>query len=492
MRVIKSYFFAAVFLMVGLGSCKKWDDSIAVTNQDLTMKLAAAIAADANLSKFNEYLVKVGVDVLLQSSKTYTVWAPNNAALQSLDPAIVNDTSKLRSFVLNHISNQSYFTGNVQISIRVPMLSGKYNNFFTSKLEDANIVAADRYLGNGALHVIDKAMLVLPNIWEYINSTASVYIQNNFVAGLNFTSFDPALATIDSISASTGQPVYRPGTGILIKNRFNDRVYDLRREDKQYTYFVIANPAFTLKSDSLKPYYKTASTVSTDSLAKWNIVKDLVFDTLYPTISSLPSTLTSKYGTVTPINQSQIIETRKLSNGIVYVLSTSGTNTAAKFPQIVIQGESPSGFALDRTGNTNYRVRRDPVTGLNYNDLLVSGHGVTGYYSFYRLNEVPTVKYNVYVRAVNDFQTANVFQSFAFSTFNSPSTFTPIITTPAALNHAVPLNTAAGAYNEVLLGSFTANAYGVLDVRLISGGTTLGSTGNAPIVLDYLRLVPAP
>jgi hypothetical protein len=380
------------------------------------------------------------------------------------------------------------------------MLNGKYHNFFKTKIEDATITAADKYVSNGVLHVIDKAMLVLPNVWEFINSTTATYLQNSFIAGLNFQQFDPSLATIDSISVLTALPVYHPGTGFVTKNQFNVQVSDLQREDKQYTYFVIANTGFTTAVNALKPYYASAIPAITDSLAKWNVVKDLIVDTLYPTAASLPATLTSKFGIPVPILQASIIDTKKVSNGIVYVLSSSAITVASKFPPIVFQGEEPDGFSrTDKRGNTFYRIKTNPVTGLNFSDLLVTGHGVTGFYAYYRLNEAPSMKYNVYGVAVNDFQTAAVFQSVSVNYLVPPSTYTtvpvssvqlPAVTTQFAW--AVPLNTATGAYNEVLLGTFTTNQYGILEFRLISGGTTLGSSGTAPIVMDYLRLVPVP
>src|SRR4029078_6630700 len=112
----------------------------------------------------------------------------------TLDPSIPNDINKLRSFVLNHISFQLYFTGDAQTSKRVVMLNGKYNNFLNNKFEAATITTADRYVKNGVLHIIDKYILVLPNLWDYINSTTAQYIQNSFIAGLNFSTFDPSLA----------------------------------------------------------------------------------------------------------------------------------------------------------------------------------------------------------------------------------------------------------------------------------------------------------
>lgn len=483
MRFKNRHLLIVLALSTSLISCKKWDDHTAIGNQDLTMDLSQAVAGNAELSKFNEYINATGLDSLLRSTKTYTVWAPTNAALQTLDPAIVNDPAKLRNFLLNHISNQSYFTRDAADTIRVPMLNGKYNNFSATsgarKFDEASITSADKFVKNGVLHVIDKNVVVLQGIWELVNSTTAQYQQNAYIASLTFEDFDPSQAIVDSISATTGLPIYRPGTGIVIRNRFNDRVYDLSDESKQYTYFVIANAGFALEWDSLKNYYKAPTTTVTDSLAKWNTVKDLVVEGVYP--ASALTTLLSKYGARIPAGQTPVVETRKTSNGIVHVYNTLDVLTADKFKEFTIQGEFPSGFMVDRTGNTNYRVRYNPSTGKDFTDILVSGHGVTTYYSFYRRNEIPSVKYRVYAFAVNDFQTGTFAQSIVAKLFVAPATYT----TAATLNHAVPLYTASGAYNEILLGEFTLTNYGTLEIQLTSTATN-------PIVLDYLRLVPVP
>ena len=500
MRFKKRVLIFGLIAVSAISGCKKWNDSVAVINPAIGQTLSAIIAADPNLSTFTSYLQKTGVDLILQSSKAFTVWAPTNNALTSLDPAIVNDMVKLKAFVLNHISNQSYFSKDVVTSIRVPMLNGKFNNFFKNKIEDANITTADKEAGNGVLHVIDKALLVLPSLWDFINSTTAQYQQNSFIAGLNFQDFDPSLAIIDSISSLTALPVYRPGTGFVTKNYFNEKISDTRAEDKQFTYFLITNPGFTAEADSLKPYYKAATTAITDSLDRWNVVKDLIVDTLYPTIASLPSLIFSKGGIPIPINPAMLVETRKVSNGIVYVFSRSEIVTVNKFPQVIFQGENPTGFSQnDKRSSTHFRVRVNPITLQNFSDLLVSGHAVTGFYAYYRLQEAPSMKYNVYALAQNDFQTAAVFQGISVNYLTPPSTFSVIpvssVQLPATTTffaYPVPLSTATGAYTEVLLGTFTTSQYGILDFRLTSGGTTLGSSGTGPIVLDYMRIVPVP
>jgi len=265
----------------------------------------------------------------------------------------------------------------------------------------------------------------------------------------------------------------------VVKNKFNEQVYNMKDESKQYTYFVIANAGFTLESDSLKIYFATGNVANTDTLAKFNTVKDLVVTGVFP--STGLTGLVSKSGVPIPINPALITETRKLSNGVVYVLSNVNVRTIDKFKQLTIQGESPSGFLVDRPGNTNYRVRYNPVTTLDFTDILVSGHGVTTYYSYYRLNEMPTMKYRLYGFAVNDFQTGALTQNVVTKYLSPAGVYTTVSTLP----HVVPLYTAAGAYNEVLLGEFTSTTYGTLEIQLT--GVTTGQ-----IVLDYLRLVPLP
>ena len=86
-------------------------------------------------------------------------------------------------------------------------------------------------------------------------------------------------------------------------------MYDLSREDKQYTYFVIQNANFTVESDSLKKYYATTSTTSTDTLAKWNTVKDFAVEGVY-TANQLNG-LVSKFGTPIPISAATLLKQKK-------------------------------------------------------------------------------------------------------------------------------------------------------------------------------------
>ncbi len=474
-----------IFFMQG---CKKWDDHTKITDENLTVNLLEEINNRSNLSKFSEYLQKTGLDNEISSSKTYTVWAPTNDALQNLDPAIISDINKLKQFISNHIAFQSYFTRNAQTTIRVPMLNGKQVSFSSNKFDEANIIEADKYVANGVLHVIDKAVPVLPNGWELI-STAN-YKQNTFILSLTSTFQDPDLAIIDSISSVTGLPVYRPGTGIVTRNTFTTEVYDLKKEDKLYTYFILNDTAFNTEINKLKIYFNTSTADSTTNLSSYAVVKDLAVEGLY-TIDQLPDTILSKFGVKIPINKNKIVETRRMSNGIAYVMSQINFTPKNKIPAVVIQGENPRGFfrptgeVVDVRNTTFYRVLVNPNTGQTFNDIFVYNHGIANLNIQYQAKSLPSVKYKVYWVAVNDTVIVGALN--------------PQVRVPVAFNQRLAMGSrtatnfaaisiAPRIYSETYLGDYIQASYGTLDMFLTAANST--TTGANSLTLDYIKLVP--
>src|SRR5829696_2729052 len=105
----KNIFWSLVLaLFAGLlfSGCEKWEKHNAVTDPAVGKDLFQRIQENPDLSKFAELLTKTGYDKIIAASQTFTVFAPVNAALASLDPAIVADLAKLKLFVENHITNQ--------------------------------------------------------------------------------------------------------------------------------------------------------------------------------------------------------------------------------------------------------------------------------------------------------------------------------------------------------------------------------------------------
>lgn len=470
--------FVSLLVIVGYVSCKKnWNGHDAITDNNVKNNLYQGIKATPTLSKFADLLVKSGYDKVISSSKTYTVWAPNDAALASLDPAIIADSNKLKLFVSNHISNQEYLAG--APSQRIKMLNGKFNIFTGTTFDSANVVTPNQYANNGVFHVIDKFIPRIDNIWEFIKNNPSVApLMTSFLLSLNRTVFDPTHATQTGVDPVTGLPVYDTTSGLTTRNGFLDSAIDVTDETNQYTMILLTDASYTTEFNKLKPWFKTNSIDSTNRLTGYWLVKDLVFKGMY-TIAQLPDTLLSKDSVKVPINKPSIVATYKTSNGVIYVMSQVNFTLAYKFPPIIIQGENPTGFLADRSSNTYFRIRNNPLTGLNYEDILITNYNLANYWVQYRVRGLNSMRYNAYWVAVNDIQSTPLWnQKLAVDSANNPTAF-PYVTV------------AYQNYNEVSLGQFALTNYRKVDLYVV-GPTTASNGGNVDaIVLDYIKLVPA-
>lgn len=465
MRLRKKYLlFAACMAVTGL-CCKKWDDHVAVNEQPLNQTLQEYINTQPSLSKFNEYLVKTGLDQVIGSSKNYTVWAPTNDALNSLPQDVVNDTAKLKPWLLNHIAGQLYFTRMATDSLRVPMLNGKRINFFNKKFDDASIQQADIYVRNGALHIIDKVIEPLPSIWEYIQSTKTTIAQNSYVSSLNYQMQDPSRAELDSINPVTGEPVYKPGTGIVNINTFRTKVYDIGNEDSLYTYIVLDNAAYFAEADKQKVFFKSPDAGFTISNAYWNVAKDLAIKGRYSP-DQLPSTLLSKFNVHIPVNKAEIVETRKASNGIIYVVKAAAAPIEEKIPVVIVQGEDAVAIKSNEDKYMSklfYRQRKNPLTGQSFNDIYLNlGTNTSGanFFLDYITNSLYTTKYKVYWVALND----KSISGQGDDPYGTDSTLQQIlqISEDTARNYSplsLPAEVKPYDYTEVLVGEYINGSY---------------------------------
>ena len=464
-------------LILFFAGCKKLtDEHNAIVDGSLNNNLLQLIGSNTNLSIFAVYLKQTGLDSVVASSRTYTVYAPVNTALQGLDPAIVSNPEKLKQFVRNHIASQLYPASGTPTAKRILMLSNKYHNLMGKLIEDANITTTDGYASNGLLQVIDKALPALDNIWEFVSNDSRAPVkQKNFMLSLFQKIYDTSDAVVLGIDPLTGEPVYQPGTDSIFTNLFWNRVYDLRDEQKQFTVFMLRDAAWDLEVAKYAPYYVTGTTDSTTRMASFNILKDMAIDTVYnPT--TIPATILSKFGTIVPVDRLSIVQTIKLSNGIIYIMDKLDVAPASKFKTYLIQGENYTATSLNRRSNTYFREKNNPVTGLDYRDVLVLNHGVALFNIRYEITEMPSIKYKAYWVAVNDFQTATFSQRLSIGS-TSATTFPYTV---------VPVNN----YNEVYLGEFTNTEYrSIYNVYLVAANSTTQAVN--PLVLDYIKLVPS-
>ncbi|WP_158637297.1 fasciclin domain-containing protein [Lacibacter cauensis] len=466
---------AGLFSLQLLSSCSKIkDERNDVTDPALQQTLLDLVSANPQLSTFKEYLVKTGYDKIIRSSRNYTVFAPVNSALSSLDPAIVNDAAKLKSFVGNHIALQQYRTSEVAELTRIAMLNDKYNNMQGKKIEDANITVADKYAGNGLLQVIDKALPSLDNCWDFLSNNSNAPVkQKTFMLSLFRKVFDATNAVVVGINPNTGEPIYQAGTDSVFTNLFWNKVHDLRQEKKQFTLFMLADAAWDAEVTKYMPYYVTNTADSNTLVTSWNVVKDFAVDTVYQP-NAIPDTVLSKFGTKLPVNKSAIVKTIKTSNGIVYIMSQMNVLPASKILEITVQGESYNASSVNRRSNTYFRDRYNTVTGKDFTDVLVFNHGVSNFWLRYDIPEVPSVKYKAYAVALNDFQTAAYTQRLGIG---------GIVTTLSMLVNP-------NVYSEVYIGEFTQSKYSpVFNLYLLGANSTTAAVN--PLSCDYIKLVPS-
>lgn len=461
-------------LIVAATGCKKWDDHNGGLDPKATMTLMEQINGNSDLSKFAALLVKSGMDKEI-NSKTYTVYAPNNAALATLDASLESDSVKLRQFISNHIALQTYYAVSVTTEKRIPMINGKYHNILGNKIDDANITVADQYAKNGVLQVLDKMLPYLANSWDFIETdplmpaSNKTYLMNNFYKILDVA--NAVQIGVDSL----GRNVYAPGSDSIRTNYFWVNAYDVRDESKQFTTFVLSDAAWAAESARLIPYY-------TDSFKRGysnaNMVKDYAIEGAY-SASQLPDTIISRYNVKLGIDKSAILQTIKTSNGYVHIMNKMTVRLQDKFKPIIVEAENYSFYNANRLANTYKRDMLDSSTGRRFTDMVVYNHGLALLNYGYRIaNIMGNQKYRASWVAVNNGITGTtVFsQKLGIDTATSVKYFGYTV---------VPLN----SYKEQVIGEFTLPSFRLnMTIYLTAANTTAAAT-NA-IICDYIKLEP--
>lgn len=131
--------------------------------------LAQTIANNPELSTFNQLVQKAGMTEALSGSRTYTVFAPNNAAFKDIPVQTLEDLSnnpkQLNALLEFHIMRNP-----------LPLAAldnGKYPTLHASSvtlykagdlltIENAVVSQADISAANGVVHVIDSVMMPPP------------------------------------------------------------------------------------------------------------------------------------------------------------------------------------------------------------------------------------------------------------------------------------------------------------------------------------------
>ena len=506
---IKIALLAIVSVLLVITCKDPWEEHVKVNENTVEENIIEIIQGKPELLKFYEYLEKTGYDSLLKSSKSFTVWAPSNTALKSLDNYALSDTAKLKSIIGNHISYGKYMYMVPSGVTKVKSLAGKYIllDYINGKADSAILSEPwDFPAKNGVIHVIDKALQPSPSVWEIIETTDLCPKHTGYLNSLTRLVFDPEQATQTGVDPFTGLPVYDTLNGLVWKNNFLSEVLDMSDEGTFSTVILITDKVFDQELDKFRKYYTPVDSTKGDSVTSWMICRDLVFPGKLG-VDEIGDTLISMYNVKVPFNKSSSVlkQTLIASNGIIYVLDDCAIKKEDKILPVLIEAEDTNSvvftYVTGRTPLTRYR----PGASGGY-DFIVDDHGANPGYVMYKTGSLCAITYKCYWRAIDDFNyshfrpstTDTIRQNFStieqigelkdvkhFTDENEIAKYFNSGNVYSISQNTVVADTSYESTSEKELGllvrtHFTENLW----ARVSSSGR------NTTISLDYIKLVP--
>lgn len=338
--------------LLGLTSCNEYSDAWnAHYNEQLGEKsdlnLYQMIKSKDQLSKFAQMLEISGYDSILSKPQTYTVWAPDNAALANVD---LSDTLSVKNIVMNHISRFSIPTSGLQ-SRTIFLLDKKFVNFKrdVNGFTFGNIPLVDGLYNlaaaNGIVHGIAGYVPYMTNLWEFIGYAEGLDSLRTFLNSQSSYEFD-AKASVEIGTNEFGQAIY--DSVINFSNPILDKIGHMYVEDSVYSallpnnnawtdaYYKVMNNYKTLLADGGAPKQRYYSQIA--------LIENLVFRKLItdPTSNdSLISTTGNLFKTPGYLFDNTVKHT--LSNGIAYITDSLRFKAEESWQRpIILEAENSS------------------------------------------------------------------------------------------------------------------------------------------------------
>lgn len=489
-----------ILLMTLLGSaimlqCKDpWEE----TSKNILElnNIVEEIKNNPDFSKFYSLLEQTKWDSILSVDQNFTVWVPDNDAMNQIADELLKDTSFINKFVANHINyTKITFYNNYGIK-KIKMFSNKHLNvnFIEKKIENVSLKEPyDIIVKNGVIHIVDKPLIPQKNIWEIIETTNLCQNYCGYLNSLTKLVFDPTVAIKIGYDPITGKPIYDTASGMVWKNDFINNVRDLKNEDLESTVILITDEVLNIEFQKFSKYYVGTTPQKTVELTNWYIARDLVFDAIYEP-NNIPDTLISMYGTKVPFDKNAIDTIIYASNGIIYVLNSCYIKLEDKIRPIIIEAEDPTKIVYVGAGGYTGYTRKKPLASGGYDFVLDNHKGNPGYIR-YKLPPLVATTYQIYWKAVNDFkgringtsystlqQSLTTVQSFGIKN-NLPVFGDPA--DPPLASLVTVTDTLYETSKEVYLVDWNLNFY--FDnfwFQVTSGNKDMA------ITLDYIKLVP--
>ena len=206
-----------LFITLFISSCVN-DDSIVVNPTPISeLTLTEVIVSSPNVSIFLEALLRTNLDGTFNSSETYTLFVPNNAAFERFfDEVNVTGLSafsneELADLVLNHVLDTEELTTDFSTGYINTLSVGADSNEISLYINtDGNIELNSRAsliendfdveTSNGIIHVIDEVINV-PSVYNHIEINPNF---STFLSALSRTTFSTDFT--DLLQGATDSP----------------------------------------------------------------------------------------------------------------------------------------------------------------------------------------------------------------------------------------------------------------------------------------------
>ncbi len=240
-------------------ACSDWDDHY--DNNGISGSASETIwgniKANANLSQFADLIHKAGYEDVINTSQTYTVWAPLNGTF-NYDSLSALPVSNLKEyFAKNHVARFN-FPATGTINEYVTMLNKKMMPFVghdsTYTFNGVEVFKPNVPSSNGVLHVTNGMVNYMANLFEGLDSTAypidsiSHYIHSYDVKELDVANsvqgpvVDGRITYLDSVFVESNSLIW-------LHNAL------INREDSSYSIIVPTNEAWQKAYQQVKKLY---------------------------------------------------------------------------------------------------------------------------------------------------------------------------------------------------------------------------------------------
>jgi hypothetical protein len=288
--------FAAVtcFMIAGivLTSCQEdnMDDHFGWNGNGETRNLMEVMESEPDLSQFCQVVKDKGLDSLLTSDQTFTVWAPTNEAMNGY----TENTLTVDQFLKNHISRFVYGTSDLMdtADVRVKMLNGKFQDYAVaaSGYTFAGVAqtADDKAAANGLIHIVGQRIPFYLNMYENIKQT-----DNNtdslarFLKSFDVYTFNQGASTAVGKN-SLGKLVY--DSVFVYRNNWMRHYGYIYLEDSLYTMITPTNTGWQKAYNSVSKYFRTFGRCKSSSVSA-----TYVPTRVYATSDTLADSLTHAY-----------------------------------------------------------------------------------------------------------------------------------------------------------------------------------------------------